>query len=753
MLFKHRTLTALGLIFALAPIPLIAAENEDDDTTEVVTVISNRLPSTEKDIGSSITVLDNEEIVESQKVSVLDLLRGTPGVSVSRNGGIGTVSTLRLRGAESGQTLVLIDGVKVNDLSTPAGEFNFANLTTDAIERIEILRGPQSTLYGSDAIGGVINIITKRADGPLKVSGFVEGGSFGTFRGGVDFGLRSQKTSFNLSLGGTRTDGISAADENAGNAERDGFRTISVIARAVHELTDNLSFNAFFRHADSRAEFDAFDFNTFGFIDGDGVTDSEDRQIALGVVWDWLSGKATTDAKISFARTERFDEEFQMASFSSLSKNRTIDLLNTFRVSDQVTVLIGGQLQDNEISFEVFGFFASTLMRSVDIKSIFAEIAAKPIENVTLTFGVRHDDHQIFGGHTTFRITGNWQIPKTGTTFRANWGEGFKAPTLFQLFSSFDEEFQMASFSSLSKNRTIDLLNTFRVSDQVTVLIGGQLQDNEISFEVFGFFASTLMRSVDIKSIFAEIAAKPIENVTLTFGVRHDDHQIFGGHTTFRITGNWQIPKTGTTFRANWGEGFKAPTLFQLFSSFGDPTLQPETSTGWEIGLEQNIIKDRATVSVTYFQRKNNNLIDFSLISFTFANILQTRAKGVEVVFEAKFTDKLSLSGNFTHLDATNTLTGLALSRRPKNIFNASVVFDATDRLSISGGINATSRQIDGFAVLSPFKVIDLRASYKVSDQISLFGRIENAFDEQYQEVTGFGTPGISAYGGVRGSF
>lgn len=622
MLFKHRTLTALGLIFALAPIPLIAAENEDDDTTEVVTVISNRLPSTEKDIGSSITVLDNEEIVESQKVSVLDLLRGTPGVSVSRNGGIGTVSTLRLRGAESGQTLVLIDGVKVNDLSTPAGEFNFANLTTDAIERIEILRGPQSTLYGSDAIGGVINIITKRADGPLKVSGFVEGGSFGTFRGGVDFGLRSQKTSFNLSLGGTRTDGISAADENAGNAERDGFRTISVIARAVHELTDNLSFNAFFRHADSRAEFDAFDFNTFGFIDGDGVTDSEDRQIALGVVWDWLSGKATTDAKISFARTERFDEEFQMASFSSLSKNRTIDLLNTFRVSDQVTVLIGGQLQDNEISFEVFGFFASTLMRSVDIKSIFAEIAAKPIENVTLTFGVRHDDHQIFGGHTTFRITGNWQIPKTGTTFRAN-----------------------------------------------------------------------------------------------------------------------------------WGEGFKAPTLFQLFSSFGDPTLQPETSTGWEIGLEQNIIKDRATVSVTYFQRKNNNLIDFSLISFTFANILQTRAKGVEVVFEAKFTDKLSLSGNFTHLDATNTLTGLALSRRPKNIFNASVVFDATDRLSISGGINATSRQIDGFAVLSPFKVIDLRASYKVSDQISLFGRIENAFDEQYQEVTGFGTPGISAYGGVRGSF
>lgn len=622
MIFKHQTLTAVGLIFALAPLPLFASEIEEDENTEVVTIISNRLPSTEKDIGSSVTVLDKDEIIESQKVTVLDLLRSTPGVSVSRNGGIGTVSTLRIRGAESGQTLVLIDGVKVNDLSTPAGEFNFANLTTDAIERIEILRGPQSTLYGSDAIGGVINIITKRSDEPLKVSGFVEGGSFGTFRGGVNLGAKTEKTSFNLSLNGTRTDGISAADENAGNTERDGFRTISVMARADHELTDNLSFNVFFRHADSRAEFDAFDFNTFGFTDGDGVTDSEDRQIAVGVVWDWLSGKATTDAKISFAKTERFDTEFQMPSFSSVSKNRTIDLLNTFNVSDRVSVLVGGQLQDNEIATEVFGFFASTLMGSADIKSIFAEIAAKPLENVTLTFGVRHDDHQIFGGHTTFRITGNWQIQGTGTTLRAN-----------------------------------------------------------------------------------------------------------------------------------WGEGFKAPTLFQLFSSFGDPTLQPETSTGWEVGLEQEVIKDRARVSVTYFQRKNNNLIDFSLISFTFANILQTRAKGVEVVFEAKITDKLSLGGNYTHLDATNTMTGLALSRRPQNIFNANLSFDATDRLSISGGINYTSRQIDGFAVLSAFKVVDIRASYKVSDQISLYGRIENAFDEQYQEVTGFGTPGISAYGGIRGNF
>ncbi|MEE8294405.1 MAG: TonB-dependent receptor, partial [Sphingomonadales bacterium] len=610
MLCKHRTLTALGLILVLAPTPLFASEIEEDENTEVVIVISNRLPTTEKDIGSSVTVLEAQEIIDSQKVTVFDLLRGTPGVSASRNGGLGAVSTLRIRGAEAGQTLVLIDGVKINDLSTPAGQFNFANLTTDGIERIEILRGPQSTLYGSDAIGGVINIITKRANEPFSASGFAEGGSFGTFRGGLDLGARGKRSAFTLSLSGTRAGGISAADENNGNLERDGFRTLAVFGKGEFDLSENLKIDSFVRHADSKTEFDAFDFINSTFADGDGVTDTKDTQVAFGVTGHWLGGKAKTEARVSFSRTERADMEFQAASFSSLSKNRTIDLLNTFDISEAVSVLIGGQIQDNKIETEVFGMFASTLMGSADIKSVFAELAAKPLENVRLTFGVRHDDHQTFGGHTTFRITGNWRLPKTGTTFRAN-----------------------------------------------------------------------------------------------------------------------------------WGEGFKAPTLFQLFSAFGDPTLQPETSTGWEVGIEQEVVSEKASVSVTYFQRKNRNLIDFSLISFTFGNILATSSKGVEVIFEAKITEKLSFNGNFTHLKAINTVTGATLARRPRNTFYAALVFNPNSRWSISTSIDYTSKQIDGFSVLSPFKVVDLRASYKVNDKISIYGRIENAFDEQYQEVTGFGTP------------
>ena len=166
--------------------PALAQEEENE--TEQVVVIATKTPNKLDDVGSSVTLIDQEAIRNSQKVSVYGLLRQVPGVSLSRNGGIGTVSTLRIRGAESGQTLVLIDGVKVNDLSSPSGAFNFANLTTANIERIEILRGPESTLYGSDAIGGVINIITKKADQPFSASGYLEGGSFGTAGGGVETG-------------------------------------------------------------------------------------------------------------------------------------------------------------------------------------------------------------------------------------------------------------------------------------------------------------------------------------------------------------------------------------------------------------------------------------------------------------------------------------------------------------------------------------------------------------------------------------
>ena len=600
----------------------VLAEEVDDDDIETIVIIANRAPTPLSQTGSSVTVLDEQAILESQKVSVLDLLRTLPGITVSRNGGIGAVSTLRIRGAESGQTMVLIDGIKVNDLSSPSGEFNFANLMTDNIERIEVLRGPQSTLYGSDAIGGVINIITKKADELFSASGSLEGGSFGTFRGSAYVGFNQDILSFTLSASGVRTGNISAADSANGNTENDPYHSHTVSGNLSVKVSDTVSFNGVLRYGDSTANFDAFDFLAGTFVDGDGVTTSQDLQGSVGVDLLAFNGTLQTNAKVSWSTIDRFDTE--------------------------------------------------------------------------------------------------------------NGGP---------------------SFSSTSRNRTVDILNTIEVSDAVTLLVGGQLQDNKITTEVFGFFASTLSGEADINSVFGEAIISPVENLTLTAGVRHDDHETFGGATTFRVTGVYHFPNAGTILRANWGEGFKAPTLFQLFSAFGDPALQPETSEGWEIGVEQELVGGNATIGVTYFHRKTQNQIDFSFVSFKFANIAQTRARGFEVVFAANPFEFMTLDANYTRVNATDLTTGLVLLRRPKNIFNANITVNPTNTISISAGVNYTGKQLDQGVFLDPFTVVDIRGSVKLAENVTLFARIENMLDENYQEVRGFGTPGISGFAGIRGNF
>lgn len=608
-----------------APVMLFssfAVADEDDEQDETVVVIGDKSPTPLSQTGTSVSVLDEQAIVESQEVAIFDLLRTLPGVSVSRNGGIGTVSTLRLRGAESGQTLVLIDGIKVNDLSAPAGEFNFANLLTDNIERIEVLRGPQSTLYGGDAIGGVINIMTKKADAPVSLSGSLEAGSFGTVRGSANLGYSHDILSLSLSASGMRTGGISAADSANGNTESDPFKSYVVSGNMTVRLSDHVSVDGLLRYADSTSHFDAFDFIAGTFVDGDGVTMTQDLQGSVGLNFKAFGGALATNARVSWSSIERFDSE--------------------------------------------------------------------------------------------------------------NGGP---------------------SFASASENRTVDLLNTIAVSDALRLLIGGQFQNNRITTEVFGAFASMLAGEADTNSVFGEAILVPVKNLRLTAGVRHDDHETFGGATTFRLTGNFRIPETGTVLRANWGQGFKPPTLFQLFSAFGDPALRPEESEGWEIGFAQDIIKDHATLQVTYFRRNSKNQIDFSLLSFTFANIVRTRAKGIEVLLAARLNDDVAFEGNYTRLDATDVTTGLPLVRRPRNVFNGLFKADVSAQLKVSASVNYTGRQLDGGVMLDAFTLIGLRASFEVAKNITLFGRIENAFNENYQEVSGFGTAGIAGFAGVRGNF
>ncbi len=390
-----------------------------------VIVESTRIPTELDKTGASVTVITEEDIEEAGDRTVTDALRRVPGVDISQNGGLGSQASVRLRGANSEQTLVLIDGIEVNDPSTPSGGFDFGGLTASNIEKIEILRGPQSTLYGSDAIGGVVSITTKSGERGLSGNAALEGGSFGTVRGNGTLRVGGERAQGAITLSGTRTDGISAADENNGNDEKDGFRDITVTGRGQLELSKHLRLEAAVNVNDQRQEFD----NTPE--PGNLQTDA-DRVSFTNRIAGRISARHTAFAdrvqnKLSVKLVDIDRENKGTSNFNAEGERRTIAYQGTFDVADWLVLSIGGEVEDNAFRTQPGSDGGFTNSSGYGMAKI------TPIERLTLTAGVRHDANDRFADATTMRATAAYNLRETGTTLRAVWGEGFKTPTLSQI--------------------------------------------------------------------------------------------------------------------------------------------------------------------------------------------------------------------------------------------------------------------------------------------------------------------------------
>jgi vitamin B12 transporter len=263
----------------------------------------------------------------------------------------------------------------------------------------------------------------------------------------------------------------------------------------------------------------------------------------------------------------------------------------------------------------------------------------------------------------------------------------------------------------------------------------------------------------DITSFYGQAIVTPVEQVSITAGVRNDDHSRFGGHTSWGA--NFAVrPLDGTLLRASYGEGFKAPTLYQLFAPFyGTDTLQPETAKSWEVGVEQSALNGAAKLGVTWFHRDTRNQIDFDLVSFTYANIARARAEGVEVELVLRPASAFTVTANYTYTDTENRSAGFEgnqLARRPQDTASLSADYRLPFGLSLGGTVTIVGdsfndqgnfTRIDGFALGS------IRAEMPIGDRFALYGRVENLTDEKYEVVSGYGTYGRAAYGGVRIKF
>lgn len=397
------------------------------EPVDAITVTANGLPTTVANTGQTVTLIDFEEIEAVQGADIARVLRRSPGVSVSRNGPVGAFTSVNVRGAPGDQLLVLIDGVPVRDPASPSGGFDFGNLQLGTVERIDLLRGSNSVIWGSDAIGGVMEVTTRRRSG---LAGSIEYGARDTLFANTAAGLERGSAFGGLSASYFRTDGFSAS---ANGSEADGFEQLSLAGNASVDLTPTLELFAQGRYAEGTLEIDGFP--TFDPLPSD--TDEEQRTEQLsGVVGANYYGTDLT-LRLAYSLADTARDNFASSaggepSFASDGHAERLILRGDYRLIGGLSLAFGGEREwtDYRTSFDSG---AETAITGAYVQAgwVLGRLAAHA--------GVRIDDHQrfgsewSFGGDVSYRPGADWRL-------RASVGEGFKAPSLFQLFSDFGNE-------------------------------------------------------------------------------------------------------------------------------------------------------------------------------------------------------------------------------------------------------------------------------------------------------------------------
>ena len=269
-------------------------------------------------------------------------------------------------------------------------------------------------------------------------------------------------------------------------------------------------------------------------------------------------------------------------------------------------------------------------------------------------------------------------------------------------------------------------------------------------------------KTIDNKAYYAQNQLRLWEKFFTTIGVRLDDHQIFGAENTYKISSAYLIPEAGTKLKVNWGTGFKAPSVYQLYSSYGNPALNPEKSESYDFGFEQSVFNDKVSFGATCFHNDFKQMIGGACTipgnwsTYKYLNINKAQTKGVEIDVSVRPIENVEMRVNHTFLKTEDKTTGLELTRRPSNKSNLEINYGFFGKGNINLGVTHVGcRWIDSANTrkMKPYTKVDLAAAYDVTEEFQVFGRIENLFDKKYQEVDGYATPGASFYTGVNASF
>jgi vitamin B12 transporter len=626
---------SLLLIAVFVPLStaLAAPNAATDDELETLVVTATRIPTPELDVASSITVITADDIAARQVRTLPDLLKEVPGLNLVQTGGAGGQTSVFMRGTNSNHTKVLVDGIDLGDPSNPGGAFDLGTFLTQDIQTVEILRGPQSGLYGSDAIGGVINIITKSGSGPAQFNAGIEAGSFDTFnQAGSASGSLDQfhyaATLQHYHAGATPVTPLDLLPP--GQARIDDYDdNLTASTKLGLDVTDHFDLGLVARYTDSHLRITGDNFATF---------------------------PATPDA--------------------TQSDNNTLQYYT--RATGHLLALDGALEQTVGAAYS-------------DVKSS--------------QYSPDNPAAYLYGERTKF----DWQ-----------------------------------GILKLAANQQL--------------LLGAEHQRDEIT--------QPIAAATNINSGYAELQSSFGGRWFDTVSVRYDDNDRFGSQFTYRVAPTYLIEETGTKLKASVGTGFKAPSLSQMFQNFpefdffGNPSLRPETSVGYDAGFEQSLAADNMRFGVTYFHNNIKNLIDDNADFTSLTNIGRAVTDGVESFVSYQPLPSLSLRVDYTYLQATDEILHEELLRRPKHKGDVNAAWQATSRLRLNATLLSVSSWIDGnrdFSIprlTAPgYTTVDCAASYDLTSHWALFGRITNLFNRHYQNPDGFMQPTVGAFAGVKAKF
>lgn len=466
-------LTTTSTLSVAAPV----AQQEIEKIT-----VSSRVMTPLREIATSVSVFDEQELALRGMSNLSEVLRTAPAVSVSNSGGVGSVTSLRIRGEEGYRTLVRVDGVDISDPTGTQVNANIGQLQTANVSRVEILRGPQGLVYGADA-GGVVNIQTGRLEQGMYGSISGEAGRFDTHNVSGEIGGGNDTVSAYLSASDFSTNGFNARLDDTELQDDDGYDNTTFHGRVAVKATDRLTLGLVGRSNQGENQFDGcFDNTTFASIN---TCSDEFEQNNLRVSADYALDSG--HHQLAYTKTLIERENFSAGESSYLTKGTTerVEYVGNTRINSAYQLIYGIDWEEESIT---------SAGQSRTQTGYYAELQSEPVNNLFTTAGLRYDDNEDFGEHVSYRLSSAylWQTQAGEVKLRGAYGTGFRAPSLYEVeYNRGEFAYSPASDTTLSEEKSEGYEVGVRLTPQSgsfieVVYFDQQIEDN-IYFDLTTF--------------------------------------------------------------------------------------------------------------------------------------------------------------------------------------------------------------------------------------------------------------------------